>query len=381
MSSILIVTWDGGGNVPAALGLAAELVRRGHGVRVLGHRQQAEAVRASGAEFSGYDALPDWDPTRRRSLVGFVVDYPRMFTERRFGDAVRAAISRYRPDVVVVDVLLPAAVAAAVAASAPTVVLVHTVNEFVASNFAKGPVGLIAALKGFSLTRALEAAEAILIASPTALADRSAPAPAHAHYVGPIFGPGEKAPVEADPDSRRILVSLSTIHYTGMLKVLQRIVDAVADLSDDVVVTTGASIDPKEVRAPAHVMVRRTLPHAELLSETALVVGHGGHGTAVKALTAGVPLVVRPMTALGDQVLVAEALQRAGVGVRLGSRDSVERIRRTVGAALHDRGLRERARAIGRELRATDGAAHAADVVERSSLHAPAPAPRAHQLD
>jgi len=30
MAEILFVTWDGGGNVPPAVGIARELVRRGH---------------------------------------------------------------------------------------------------------------------------------------------------------------------------------------------------------------------------------------------------------------------------------------------------------------------------------------------------------------
>jgi hypothetical protein len=37
MGDILFVTWDGGGNVPPAIGIACELQRRGESVRVLGH--------------------------------------------------------------------------------------------------------------------------------------------------------------------------------------------------------------------------------------------------------------------------------------------------------------------------------------------------------
>jgi UDP:flavonoid glycosyltransferase YjiC (YdhE family) len=375
MSGILIITWDGGGNVPPTLGLAAELVRRGHQVRVLGHPQQADSVRASGAVFEAYEELPSWDPSARTSFAGFVWKYPKMFTDRRFGDAARAAIARHRPDAVVVDVLLTAAVDAAVSSATPTIVMVHTLYDFIVSNFAKGPVGLLSALKGSSLTRSLGSADALVISSTPALARRAAPS--NAHLVGPIFGPGEAAPTEADPESRRILVSLSTISYVGMLGVLQRIVDAVADLSD-VVVTTGSSIDPSELRTPANVVVRRQLSHTDLLAQTALVIGHGGHGTTTKALTAGVPLVIRPMTALGDQTAVAAAVERAGVGVRLGSHDSVEDIRRAVDKALHDQGLRERARGLGRQLRATDGAARAADVVETAARAARATRPPQH---
>jgi hypothetical protein len=39
MSDILFVTWDGGGNLPPAIGIAAELQRLGEVVRMLGHEQ------------------------------------------------------------------------------------------------------------------------------------------------------------------------------------------------------------------------------------------------------------------------------------------------------------------------------------------------------
>ncbi len=374
MSGILFITWDGGGNVPPTLGLAAELMHRGHDVRVLGHPAQSGAVRAAGAEFEAYRGLPAWNPNERTTLAGFVWKYPAMFTDRRFGDATRDAIAARHPAAIVVDALLPAAVHAAATSNTPTTVLVHTVHEFVESDFARGPVGVLAGIKGFPLPRSLAAADAVVVASPRALAEGTTRN--DRHHVGPIFGPREPVPTEADPNGRRILVSLSTISYVGMPRVLQRIVDAVGDLSDDVVVTTGGSIDPAEVRAPAHVVVRRTIPHAELLRQTALVIGHGGHGTATKALTAGVPLVLRPMSTLGDQAVVAAAVERAGVGVRLGSRDSVDRIRRTVLTALRDDALRNRARALGRELRTTDGGRLAADIVERTMRPARPPSRR-----
>ena len=48
MAEIVVVTWDGGGNVPPAFAIAAELAARGHGIRVLGHRSQRRAIEAAG---------------------------------------------------------------------------------------------------------------------------------------------------------------------------------------------------------------------------------------------------------------------------------------------------------------------------------------------
>ncbi len=50
MAEILFVTWDGGGNVPPALGIAGELSARGHAVRFVGHPRQRPSLEAAGVE-------------------------------------------------------------------------------------------------------------------------------------------------------------------------------------------------------------------------------------------------------------------------------------------------------------------------------------------
>ena len=54
MSNFLFVTWDGGGNVPPALGIAAELQQRGHRVRVMGHPVQHAEVKGMGLDFTAF---------------------------------------------------------------------------------------------------------------------------------------------------------------------------------------------------------------------------------------------------------------------------------------------------------------------------------------
>jgi UDP:flavonoid glycosyltransferase YjiC (YdhE family) len=60
MARILAVTWDGGGNVPPMLGIAGELQRRGHQVRVLGHPQQRDVVVSAGLKFVDYRHARSW---------------------------------------------------------------------------------------------------------------------------------------------------------------------------------------------------------------------------------------------------------------------------------------------------------------------------------
>ena len=49
------------------------------------------------------------------------------------------------------------------------------------------------------------------------------------------------------------------------------------------------------ISAPDNVTVTRWARHAEVLPHCSAVITHGGHGTVMKALIAGVPLIVVPL--------------------------------------------------------------------------------------
>jgi glycosyltransferase involved in cell wall biosynthesis len=99
------------------------------------------------------------------------------------------------------------------------------------------------------------------------------------------------------------------------LVLVQRIADALATMPVRGVLTTGRAVDPGEIEAPEGVQVVRSAPHAEVLREAAAVITHCGHGTTIKALAAGVPLVCLPMGR--DQLDVAARVVHRGAGVRL----------------------------------------------------------------
>ena len=54
----LLAAIDGGGTVPPAMGLAAELVRRGHEVRVLADPTIETSARSAGCTFSPWRDAP-----------------------------------------------------------------------------------------------------------------------------------------------------------------------------------------------------------------------------------------------------------------------------------------------------------------------------------
>jgi UDP:flavonoid glycosyltransferase YjiC (YdhE family) len=86
------------------------------------------------------------------------------------------------------------------------------------------------------------------------------------------------------------------------------LLDAVDGLDVDVLLTTGDDLDLGPV--PDNVRVERWVPQAEALARAKLVVCHGGSGTVLGALAAGLPLVILPLFA--DQPANAERLARAG---------------------------------------------------------------------
>jgi UDP:flavonoid glycosyltransferase YjiC (YdhE family) len=90
-----------------------------------------------------------------------------------------------------------------------------------------------------------------------------------------------------------------------------------------VLMTIGSEGDIAELGSlPANAVVERWVPQAEVLSHAAVVVCHGGYGTTVGALVAGVPLVVAPLFA--DQGRNAARVAAVGAGLALPMAPSIE---------------------------------------------------------
>jgi len=140
-----------------------------------------------------------------------------------------------------------------------------------------------------------------------------------------------------------VLVGFSST-YQNQGPLLRRVVTALSSLPVRAVVTTGQMLDVREVSATGNVAVVASAPHRQVLAEASLAVSHCGHGTTMKALAAGVPMVCIPMGR--DQNDTAARVVHHGAGVRLPPRASVARIRTTVRRALGDDRLRRGASSL-----------------------------------
>ncbi|MGW5719576.1 glycosyltransferase [Amycolatopsis sp. NPDC003865] len=117
----------------------------------------------------------------------------------------------------------------------------------------------------------------------------------------------------AEPgDFERPLIYLTLGTAFGTSEVLETAIEGLATLGTPIVVATGGvPLGP----LPEHVTAQAWVPQAAAIARADLVVHHGGSGTTLGALAAGVPQLVLPQGA--DQFANAEALVAVGAGVRL----------------------------------------------------------------
>ncbi|HEV2150244.1 MAG TPA: nucleotide disphospho-sugar-binding domain-containing protein [Longimicrobiaceae bacterium] len=397
----LFVLWEGGGNVPPQLTLARKLLQRGHRVRVLADPCIREDAEAAGCTFVPFtraphrhdrtvesDIIRDWEA--RTPLQAFA----RLRDRIMFGPALRYAedvleeLGREAADVVAVDYTLLGAASGAERAGVPVALMVHTVYQFPSPGMPApgpgflpmgGPLGRVRDalfgrlfLRVFAtglpvlnqaraalgleplrdLWQAIEGADRALVLTSRAFDYEAAALPANVRYVGPQVedpawtGPWE-SPWPSDHPDPLVVVSLSTTPQ-GQAGLLQRVVDALAGMPVRALVTTGPAVDPESIRAAANVVVRRSAPHARVFREASAVVTHAGHGTVIRALAAGVPLLCLPMGR--DQPDIAARVVHRGAGVRLSPRAGVPALRKALVRVLEEPGFRERAAAISRTI-------------------------------
>ncbi|MEV6639730.1 glycosyltransferase [Amycolatopsis sp. NPDC051371] len=125
----------------------------------------------------------------------------------------------------------------------------------------------------------------------------------------PFAEPGPPARFE------RPLVYLTLGTAFGTPEVLGTAIEGLAALGSHVVVATGRVAPADLGTLPGNVTAAAWVPQAAVLPIAALVVHHGGSGTTLGALAAGVPQLVLPQGA--DQFANADALCAAGAALRL----------------------------------------------------------------
>jgi MGT family glycosyltransferase len=372
MAKILWLNWSGGGNLPPSLGVARTLQERGHTIAFAGRPEMVPRVKTAG--FRAIELTRAYEQVDRYPQGSFLTRMSCYLTSPAVEEEVQSVVAAEAPDVAVIDAMFPAALAHAADFDAPTAVFVHTF-VFRQLDMWRGMFARLDGMRreaGFASLPGLDALwrPRDLIVS-TSLAEFD-----HAphlgwekvRHAGPVlederFAVPTPLPWSENDETPLVLVSFSTGFEQRNVDKVQRALDALADLEVRVVATTGGIVAPNEVATPPNAVVLNYAAHDPIMRRAALVITHGGHGTAMRALRHGVPMVVIPGLA-GDQPFVAAAVQEFGAGLALPGDADGAAMRKAALAVLSDPSYRAEARRCAEALSRSEGAASAARAVE-----------------
>jgi MGT family glycosyltransferase len=297
MASVLIATWPGGGNLTPLLALGAQLIERGHDVRVVGPPALAGRFEADGIAYAG----PEED--------------------------LATAIERVPTDVVVVDYMLPLALSVSEGSGRTVVAYVHTLYSAQAMTD-NSPMHMGGDLDTVNARRAelgldpvarvpdlIDRADLVMVTTTEALDAPEHPVPPNVTFVGPIVeGKGPNTPWEPPfmDDAPLVVVALGTTPM-GEEDAIVRVLDALADEPVHVFVTVGDHLDPGDFQdVPDNAIVASYVRHAAVLPYASVFVTHAGLSGIGAAMSCGVPMVCMPLGR--EQPDNAAHVEAAGLG-------------------------------------------------------------------
>ncbi len=188
--------------------------------------------------------------------------------------------------------------------------------------------------------------------------------PAHVHVVGPLIWEPAAREVAVPPGEEPLVLVAPSTSQDPNHRLLHASLEGLAEAPIRVLATYNRRLPSRPLRVPANTRVVDWLSYARTLPDCDAIVCHAGHGTVVRALSLGVPVVACPVA--GDMNENAARLAWAGAGVRLPRRFIAARpIRRAVERVVEDESIRARARAFAEWSASNDPGARAAVLVER----------------
>jgi MGT family glycosyltransferase len=192
--------------------------------------------------------------------------------------------------------------------------------------------------------------------------------PAHMHVIGPLLWepPTEDVELPVSPTTREsplVLVAPSTSQDPHH-RLLHAALRGLADAPVRVLATWNRRLPSSPLPVPPNttlldwISYSRTMPHCDA------VVCHAGHGTLVRALASGCPVVACPVA--GDMNENASRLDWAGAGVRLPRRFiSPRSLRLAVERVLGDPSIAAKASELSGWAAANDPGRRAAELIEK----------------
>jgi UDP:flavonoid glycosyltransferase YjiC (YdhE family) len=386
----LVAAFGDPGHAFPAIALAKALAARGHDVCLETWSKWREHVEREGVRFA---AAPEYDvfPTVAKPLK------PYQAAVRASGDT-RRLIDEFDPEVVVADILTVAAALAAELSGRPWVTLVpHVLPLFepgwppysIGARLPRTPVGRVlwrgmgpmlrsglhqgreqlndsrarVGLPPLDHVHGGISRELTLVATFPQLEYPRTIAPPWARVTGPLMWEQPYEAVEPPPGNEPLVLVAPSTAQDREQTMLRAALDALAGEPVRVLATTNRRPPPEPIRVPPNARLVDWLSYARTMPLCDAVVTHAGHGTLIRALASGVPVVACP--AAGDMAENAARISWAGVGVSLPRRLITARgIRLAVRRLLADESYSRSARRLQAWAEMHDGAERACDEVE-----------------
>jgi MGT family glycosyltransferase len=416
MAKILFTTWEGGGHVQPLMLVARGLQARGHEVLVLSDGCNDADAAAMGLPFRAWrhapsrpdktaasDLLRDWEADNPMEGVTRLCDRIIAGPAALYARDVLEVLDASPFDLVVTQELLFGPMMAAEKAGVPLalfcanvwpfptlpgqppfgagmapaqddqgLMLHQMVGQTTRTIFQMGLPALNAAREGLGLPPLADlfdqhaVARTILLGTSRAYDFAPEPLAAPFAYAGPyVADPVDVAPW-ASPwpadDARPLVVVTSSSLYEAQEDLIRSAIAALSTLPVRGLVTLGPALALADFPGSDNVKVVHSASHEALFAEAALVVTHGGHGSVIRPLMAGLPLLVLP--GLRDQRDNAQRVTHRGAGLMLERTATPEAIAEAVKTLLEDRGHREAAARLGAAISADLKARSAEDQLE-----------------
>ena len=328
MSEILVVATGGaGGDLPPLIAASLALRERGHEITFIGDASVRRTLAPLHVEVEILPAEVDLGPRLAGVVQGAMQatggDLAKAGPMLQRGMTVWAhdvakpislAIDRHRPTAIVTSLF---GVEAVDATCPPCPWAVVNSTFYIGPNpprpieedFSPRAIPLIS-----RYAELLEAADLVLHATDQVFDFSFDRLPSRHHYVGPLGiwePPRERPPYLHEPGEPWVLVSISSQRQDD-IALADAAVRALANEPVRVLVTLGPEHEPSELSAhPANARVEKTVSHSAALEQAALLVSHAGHGSVMKALWHGKPMVLIPWSR--DQPGVAARAEALGI--------------------------------------------------------------------
>jgi MGT family glycosyltransferase len=395
---LLVAAFGDAGHAFPAIALARALRERGHRVVVETWERWREAVSREGLEFVAaqeYRAFPRLaDPSSEAPSLAAAAT------------ALRPLLDEVRPDLVVSDILTPAPALAAELCGVRWATLiphVYPVHEDGLPFYGFGampprtPVGraawraalplLDAGLRRgrnelnrsraeLGLSRASDfhsgiSRELALVATFPQL-EYPRRWPAHVQVVGPLSFELPHPDVELPPGDAPLVVVAPSTAKDRRAELVRQSIEALAEEPVRVLATTNGAVPASSIDASPNARVVDWVRYSQVMPQAALVICHGGHGTVVRALEAGAPVL--SCGSAGDMAENGMRVAWAGAGLAIPRRLArAAAIRWAARRLLREPRFAARAREIAAWAAENDGAAWAAELVERGARGKAAP--------